>query len=94
MSEKMICKYCFVDLSSADTFSMSGNESNRHYFCKDCIPMMRLVSNCVKDAINERVFFALACISENITRSERLNGKTSETQPTRKATAGMEGAKV
>ncbi len=84
MSKIMICKYCFVDLANAETYSMSSKEPNRHYFCQECIPMMRLVSDCVKDAINERVFFALASMSELITRPERLNGKTSD----------KEGAKV
>lgn len=73
---KIICKYCFVDLTDAESFSVSGKEPNMHYFCKECTSMMRLVSDCVKNAINERVFFALASISELMTRPERLNGET------------------
>lgn len=74
----IICKYCLVDLTDEESFSVSGKEPNMRYFCKECTTMMLLVSDCVKSTINERVFFALASISELMTRPERLSEKTSD----------------
>jgi hypothetical protein len=63
MEENMNCKYCFEDLSDAKFLTVCGTPTNTNYMCQKCAVMKTIVTESVREIIEERFLYCLSVIS-------------------------------